>query len=349
MNEIQHPAASIAYLYDQRLPPPGDTIEVKPGIHWLRMPLPFKLDHINLWLVEDGDGFAIVDCGIARDEVKALWQQVWDKTLRGRKITRVIVTHFHPDHMGLAAWLCETWGVELWTTMGEYMTARATRAMNDPDDARARVAFYQRQGMAAADLAKIADRGSYYPKHVLPLPGAYRRIVDGDAIRIGRHDWRVIVATGHAPEHACLYSESLGLLISGDQVLPRITTNVSVWPTEPEADPLTRYLGSLDLFRPVAADTVVLPSHDRVFTGLHHRLDMLASHHDERLDRVMRRCAEKPCHAVDLIATLFPGRELDAHQLTFAIGEALSHLRYLETQGKLKRQVDGQGVLRFAA
>lgn len=349
MNDIARGPAAVTYTYGQTLPPPGGTIEVKPGIHWLRMPLPFKLDHINLWLVEDGEGFAIVDCGIARDEVKGLWQQVWDSTLKGRKITRVIVTHFHPDHMGLAQWLCETWGVELWTTMGEYMTARATRAMNDPDDAKKRVAFYQRHGMKPEDLQQIADRGSYYPKHVLPLPGSYRRIHDGDTIRIGQHDWRVIVATGHAPEHACLYSESLKILISGDQVLPRITTNVSVWPTEPEADPLTRYLNCLALFRPIVEDVTVLPSHDWVFTGLHPRLDKLASHHDERLARVMKRCSEAPCHAVDLIGTLFPGRELDAHQLTFAIGEALSHLRYLETQGKLKRQVDGAGVLRFAA
>ncbi len=341
--------SAVTYVYDKRLPPPGGTIEVTPGVHWLRMPLPFKLDHINLWLVEDGDGFAIVDCGIARDEVKALWQQVWDATLKGRKITRVIVTHFHPDHMGLASWLCETWGVELWTTQAEYMTARATRGMNEPSDAAARVAFYRHHGMAAADLSKIADRGSYYPRHVLPLPGAFRRIEHGETFRIGAHDWRVIVGTGHAPEHACLYSASLGLLISGDQVLPRITTNVSVWPNEPEANPLARDLGSLDLFRPLPADTTVLPSHDMVFTGLHPRLDMLSTHHDERLGRVMKRCTEGPRAASDLIATLFPGRELDTHQLTFAIGEALSHLRYLEGKGRLERQVDAGGVIRFRA
>jgi glyoxylase-like metal-dependent hydrolase (beta-lactamase superfamily II) len=342
-------APAVAYVYDKRLPPPGGTIEVRPGVHWLRMPLPFKLDHINLWLVEDGDGFAIVDCGIARDEVKALWRQVWDSTLDGRKITRVFVTHFHPDHMGLASWLCETWGVELWTTQAEYMAARATRGMSEPSDAAARVAFYRRHGMAPADLSKIADRGSYYPRHVLPLPGSYRRIEDGETVRIGGHDWRVIVGTGHAPEHACLHAPALGLLISGDQVLPRITTNVSVWPNEPEANPLARYLRSLDLFRPLPADTVVLPSHDMVFTGLHARLDTLVSHHDERLALVLKRCAEKPAAASDLIATLFPRRELDTHQLTFAIGEALSHLRYLEGAGRLARRMDGDGVIRFAA
>lgn len=340
--------AAVTYTHGDRLPPPGATIEVAPGVHWLRMPLPFKLDHINLWMVADGDGYAIVDCGIARDEVKELWRRVWDGVLKGKRVTRVIVTHFHPDHMGLASWLCETWGVELWCTAGEYYMGRAMRGINDTLDSKARAAFYRSHGMDAARLKQITERDNHYPKAVLPLPGSFRRVEDGKSFRIGAHDWRVIVGTGHAPEHACLYCADLGILISGDQVLPRITTNVSVWPTEPEADPLARYLGSLDLFRPLPAATLVLPSHDKVFTGLHPRLDMLKSHHAERLNKVVGCCRAKALSAVELIPTLFPGRELDAHQLGFAVGEALSHLHYLEGQGRLKRSV-GDGVIRFAA
>ncbi len=340
----------IDYVHGDRLPPPGGTIPVAPGIHWLRMPLPFKLNHINLWLVRDGEGWAIIDCGIARDETKALWKQVWDSTLKGRRITRVIVTHFHPDHIGLAAWHCQEWGVELWCTSGEYIMARAMRVIGSEDNDRAAHGeFYRRHGVDAEQLALLQKRGNHYPGVVLPLPGSYRRIEGGVNLRIGAHDWQVIIGTGHAPEHACLYCPDLNVLISGDQVLPRITTNVSVWPTEPESNPLARYLGSLDLFRPLPADTLVLPSHDRVFTGLHHRLDMLKHHHDERLDMVVAACKGKPLAAAKFIATLFPGREFDAHQMGFAMGETLAHLHYLEGLGRIRREVDAAGVIRFAA
>jgi glyoxylase-like metal-dependent hydrolase (beta-lactamase superfamily II) len=358
MNDVARKAAAapagiapgIVYAHGERLPEPGGTIEVARGIRWLRMPLPFKLDHINLWLLEDGAGWAIVDCGIARDETKALWRQVWGATLGGRPITRVIVTHFHPDHMGLAAWLTREWGVELWCSAGEYVMARAMRVIGTEDNDRAAHAeFYRRHGVDAAQLELLKKRGNHYPDVVLPLPGSFRRLEHGQSLRIGAHDWRVIVGTGHAPEHACLYCPDLDLLISGDQVLPRITTNVSVWPSEPEADPLAKYLGSLDLFRPLPADTLVLPSHDRVFTGLHARLDMLKRHHDERLDAVAAACKAKPVAAAQLIVLLFPGRELDTHQMGFAMGETLAHLHYLEGLGRLRREVDRDGVIRFAA
>lgn len=342
--------AGIDYVHGERLPAPGGTIPVAPGIHWLRMPLPFKLNHINLWLVEDGAGWAMVDCGIARDETKALWKQVFASTLNGRRITRVIVTHFHPDHIGLAGWHCQEWGVELWCTAGEYIMARAQRVIGSEDNDRAAHGeFYRRHGVDAEQLALLKKRGNHYPGVVLPLPGAYRRLEGGMTFRIGAHDWQVIIGTGHAPEHACLYCPDLNVLISGDQVLPRITTNVSVWPTEPEGNPLARYLSSIDLFRPLPADTLVLPSHDRVFKGLHYRLDMLKHHHDERLDMVVAACKEKPLAAAKFIATLFPGREFDAHQMGFAMGETLAHLHYLEDLGRVRREVDAQGVIRFSS
>ena len=349
MDDTARAKSPIHYVHGERLPAPGGTIEVAPGVHWLRMPLPFALNHINLWMVRDGDGWAMVDCGIARDDTKALWKQVWVATLMGRRVTRLIVTHFHPDHMGLAAWHCAEWGIEMWCTQGEYTMARAMRVIgSEPNDNAARDEFYRRHGVSAEQLTLLAKRGNHYPGAVLPLPGAYRRIEGGETLRIGAHDWRIIIGTGHAPEHACLYCADLGVLISGDQVLPRITTNVSVWPTEPEANPLAKYLGSLDLFRPLPADTLVLPSHDRPFTGLHGRLDMLKAHHDERLGRVVESCKAGALTAAELIPTLFPGRTLDAHQMGFALGESLSHLRYLESLGRVRRETEGD-VVRFAA
>lgn len=331
----------VRYVFDGE-PETGHIREVAPGVHWLRMPLPFKLDHINLWLLEDGDGWTVIDTGIARDEVKAAWEEIIARHFGRRPLKRVIVTHFHPDHMGLVGWLTGRFGVGLWASSGEWAFARMLSLDSDEAFKDTFHHFYHAAGFDDGLLEAVSERGNPYAARVSPIPVSYRRLRDGEAVDIGGRSWRVIVGAGHSPEHVCLFSDQLGVLISGDQILPRISPNVSVWPQEPEADPLALFLDSLDLFRPLPAGTLVLPSHDWPFVGLHRRLDELAHHHDGRLDETLAACAE-PRTGVDVLERLFD-RDLDRHQLFFAIGESLAHLHFLEGRGRIERSRRPDGV-----
>ncbi len=345
---VSRDAASPALAFPVSTPPsPGATIEIAPGIHWLRMPLPFALDHINLWLLADGDSWTIVDTGFGQgDQTKILWQKVFDTMAGGRPVKRVLVTHFHPDHMGLAGWMCGRFGVELWTSQAEWLTAHLVRQGWGAGDTESRLAHYRRNGLAGEHLDALRARGNTYAAYVTPVPPQYRRVMAGDVVAINNSSWRVIVGRGHAPEHLCLYNPALDVLISGDQILPVITTNVSVWPDEPDGNPLKLYLDSLADFRPLPETALVLPSHGLPFRNLHFRLDQLAHHHDERLDRAVAACAA-PLTAADLIPVLFR-RQLDIHQLGFAMGEALAHLHYLVGAGRLRRETGADGIHRFS-
>lgn len=327
-------------------PVPGAVRAIAPGVHWLRMPLPFALDHINLWLLEDGDGWTIVDTGLGDEATRALWDQVFEGAAGKRKGRRVLVTHFHPDHAGNAGWLCERFGVPLWMTQAEYLTAHAARdgfAGHVPD---ATLALFRANGLDDARHAQMGARGNHYRRVVGELPTCYRRIMDGESIAIGAHRWRVIAGYGHAPEHASLYCEDLGLVISGDMLLPRISTNVSVWPTDPEGDPLGHFLRSIRRYRELPAATLVLPSHGLPFRGAHARIAQLEAHHEQRLAELLDACREAPRSAADVLELLFR-RKLDTHQMFFAMGEAIAHLHYLERAGGLRRAVGDDGVARF--
>jgi glyoxylase-like metal-dependent hydrolase (beta-lactamase superfamily II) len=343
----------LAYPLGDRLPAIGAVIELAPGVRWLRMPLPFALDHINLWLLRDRaddgrEGWAIVDCGVADETTRAAWEQVFANHLDGLPVLRVIVTHMHPDHIGNAHWLTERWGCRLWISATDWSAARLASQSTTGFGGDAAAAFFGEHGLVDPEaIAKVRGRGGYYAAMVPQVPRQYRRLMDGQVLRIGAHEWRCHVGYGHAPEHISLYCEALGTLISGDMILPRISTNISVIDLEPEADPLPLFLASIERLRALPEDTLVLPSHGRPFTGLHERVSQLRRHHDQHFDAVMAACRDRPCSASDLLPVLFR-RQLDLHQTTFAMGEAVAHLHALAGMGRLRGHLDADGIRRFS-
>lgn len=348
---------ALHYPLADQLPPRGGALQVAPGVKWLRMGLPFTLDHINLWLLRDRidgrEGWTVVDTCIDHPQARADWEQVFASELDGLPVLRVMVTHMHPDHVGLAHWLCERWSTperecRLWMSTTDYQSARhACQLVNSFGGERLADYFYS-HGMTNEDeLAQIRNRKSYYSKLVPDMPPSFARLIDCMTLTIGGQAWRCIAGYGHAPEHIALYCEALNLLISGDMVLPRISTNVSVYEVEPEADPLHLFLDSLERYLPLPEDVLVLPSHGKPFIGLHTRLRQLHDHHRDRLAEVMEAARAAPVCAHDVLPVLFK-RPLDLHQSTFALGEAVAHLHRLWHGGQLRRERDARGIWRFA-
>jgi glyoxylase-like metal-dependent hydrolase (beta-lactamase superfamily II) len=337
----------LTFPLGRRAPDPGELIALADGVGWARLPIPGSLKHINVWVLEDSDGVALVDTGLNIADCRAGWEALFAGPLAGRRVTRLIVTHFHPDHLGLAGWLAARFEVRTWMTRGEWLYARMLAAdVRDAPPGEA-VAYWRGAGWSEERIAQEAAKGwGRFAAMLSPVPVSHVRLRDGDTLPIGGRDWRIVVGSGHSPEHACLWDEARGLLIAGDQVLPRITSNVSLSLSEPEADPLGEWLASIERLRALPGDLLVLPSHGEPFTGLHARLDALAHGHADRLDALHRRLAE-PARAVDCFATLF-ARKIEEGMLGLATGEAMAHLRRLEVGGRAVRQVR-DGVFWFRA
>lgn len=328
-------------------PPPGGTLEVARGIHWLRMPLPFALDHINLWLLDDEDGWTLVDCGYASDATRELWEHHFATTLADRPLRRIVATHYHPDHIGNAEWLCRRAGCTVAMTHAEFMTAHAVADQRSGYEVDRMIGLFREHGMAEDHVEALRARGNAYRRGVPTLPDSFQRLLDSDFVTIDARRWQIIEGHGHSPEHASLYTESAGVLIAGDMLLPRISTNISVWAVEPEGDPLRRFLESLARFETLPADTLVLPSHGLPFRGIALRVGELRAHHDARLAELEDAVkARGPSTAADLVPVLFR-RELDLQQRFFAMGEAIAHLNHLWHAGRLGRTVSGDNHVLF--
>lgn len=328
-------------------PGPGQAVEVAEGVLWLRSPLPMTLDHINLWALRDGEGWAVVDCGLHFPAAREGWETAFETVLEGRPITRVIATHMHPDHIGLAGWLCARFDAPLLMSRLEYVTMRMLVADTGPAP-EAGAQFYRACGWTEAQIASWRSRFGMFGKAVSEPPAAYVRLIAGEMLEIDGRAWRLVGGDGHSPEHICLLREEDGVFISGDQVLPKISSNVSVWPTEPEADPLSDWMTSLKRLKQEAPDGVlVLPSHGDPFRGLHARIDGLVRGHETSLQRLMRSLKE-PKRAIDVFGSLF-ARPIGEGLLGMATGESVAHLTYLVRQGRAVRETGADGVWRWRA
>jgi glyoxylase-like metal-dependent hydrolase (beta-lactamase superfamily II) len=338
--ELRYPFANV--------PAPGEMLEVAPGVKWQRMPLPFSLNHINLWAIEDDAGWTLVDTGMKTSQTAATWETILAGPLGGRPIKRVICTHMHPDHVGMAGWLTRRFDCPFWMTRLEYVTCRMLVADTGREAPADGLRFYRAAGWSSADLERYKARFGDFGNMVYALPDSFHRVSDRQEITIGPHRWQAVIGRGHSPEHLSLYCPDLRVLISGDQILPKITSNVSVFPTEPDADPLSDWLTSLSAIRAAVPDDVcVLPAHNEPFYGLHARIGQLIDGHERSLSRLLEALTE-PKRVTDLFSLLFR-RPISEGTLQMATGEALAHLNCLIQRKQVTAQPGPDGVTTYIA
>ena len=337
MPVIEYPLADI--------PEPGVALEIVPGVKWVRMPMNMALDHINLYLLRDYDGWVIVDTGLRSRVTQAHWETIFANELEGLPVKAVLVTHLHPDHVGQAGWICERWNVPLMMTRSEYLMSRLLMSEAGGDHSEDYVRFYQRAGLEGDALDGLINGTRGIARLIGDLPHSYQRLQDNQELNLDGHSWRVIIGRGHSMEHACLYCMELGILIAGDQVLPRITPNVSVHSNEPEANPVEEWLDSQKKLLELPADVLTLPAHNEPFLGLRERLQFIIEHHEEQLTLLQELC-RTPKRVVELLPAMF-GRELYAANLMFGTGECVAHLNCLRKRGLLKRRENIDGAFLY--
>ena len=350
MQQDQTPP-SLVYPHAQP-PGPGQLTEVAPGVLWLRLPLPYRLDHVNIYLIQDGPtenggGWVALDTGLGTDECRAAWEAVLAGPLAGQKLNSMIVTHFHPDHVGLAGWLAERFGLPLSMPRPEYLYSLALQ--HAPGDLGADVhrPFYLRHGLAPEITELVLSRGHEYLQRTTGVPTTYHRIKHGDVLRIGERRFNVFTGGGHALEQAMLYQPEDRLFFAADQVIARISPNVSVYAMEPDLDALGIYLTSLRALREtVPADVLVLPGHGLPFYGLHVRIDELIEHHALRCGEIAVACRERALSVAEILPYVFQ-RALDEHQTGFAFGEVLAHVNHMLGRGELVGEIDAEGTDRY--
>ena len=328
-------------------PPFGVVQEVAPGVLWLRLPLPFRLDHVNVHLIEDGDGWAVLDTGIGDARTQDIWDAVLAGPLRGRRLTRMIVTHFHPDHVGLAGWLARRHELELWMPQSEYLFSLALQYAPADLGGESWRPFYRRHGLDELVTERVLERGHLYLRLTTGVPSTFHRIQQGQCLDIGGRRFEVHTGGGHALEQAMLVCREERIFFAADQVIAKISPNVSVTAMEPAANALGLYLLSLaQLRRVIPAEVLVLSGHGLPFEGLHVRIDELIAHHAARCAQIAEACREVRRSAAEIVPVIFP-RLLDEHQTGFAFGEVLAHVNLMLAEGELTAEQDAEGGLGY--
>jgi glyoxylase-like metal-dependent hydrolase (beta-lactamase superfamily II) len=324
-------------------------IEVAPNILWLRLPLPYRLDHVNVYLLRNGHGWTALDTGLGTDDCRGAWQAVLAGPLAGQDLQSLIVSHFHPDHVGLAGWLCERYGLKMAMPRPEYLHS-AMMQHTPPSYAEGVFrAFYQRHGLSEEVTEIVLSRGHEYLRRTTGVPPSYLRIKHGDALPVGERTFQVLTGGGHSLEQAMLHLPDEKIFLAADQVIAKISPNVSVHPMEPDLDALGVYLSSLRALAGVVSnDVLVLPGHGLPFYGLHDRVAELIDHHQARCGDIAVACRDRALTVADIVPHVFT-RPLDAHQTGFAFGEVLAHVNHMLSLGTLRPEPDNQGIDRYRA
>ncbi len=326
-------------------PKEGEAIEVADGILWMRLPLPMALDHVNVYALEDDDGWTIVDTGFGSRRTKAIWRKLLDGPLAGKPVTRVLVTHHHPDHVGLAGWFVTEHGAELLMSRTAWLTARMLTLDAQDVPAPETIAFWQSAGMAPEILeARRTERPFNFADSVAPMPLGYTRVQSETRLELGGRGWLVLEGHGHAPEHLTLWSEDSSVVLAGDQIIPSISPNIGVYATEPEADPVAEWLASCERFLIYAQERqLVLPGHKLPFYGSEPRLQQLIENHHGALRRLEAFLAE-PHTAGESFSTIFK-RDISGGEYGLALVEAMAHCVHLWHAGRVTRTRRDDGAL----
>lgn len=330
-------------------PAPNEVREVAPGILWLRLPLPYRLDHVNIYLLRNGNGWTALDSGLGTEDCRNAWEAAVAGPLAGQPLKSLIVTHFHPDHVGLAGWMCERFGLKMAMPRPEYLHSAMIQYAPPSHAEEVFRAFYERHGLSHEVTDIVLSRGHEYLRRTTGVPPSYLRIKHGDVLPVGDRDFQVMTGGGHSLEQAMLHLPADRIFLAADQVIAKISPNVSVHPMEPDLDALGIYLDSLRAIRQaVSNDVLVLPGHGLPFYGLHDRVQELIEHHGARCDDIARACAERALTVADIVPFVFT-RPLDAHQTGFAFGEVLAHVNHMLGRGELRLETDNQGIDRYRA
>lgn len=333
----------LTYKFEDQSPEYGSVTEVADGVLWARMPMWGRLNCINVWMIRDYDGWTIVDTGLNREDVQDCWRTIFSNHLDGKPVTRVIATHLHSDHTGNAGWICQEWGCELWMSRSDFFMCKVMAADGPSDVPEDAIKFYRRAGFDEARLDRYRERFGQFGANIWELPAGYQRIQEGQYIDIGGREWRAVIGHGHAPEHVCLYCPELKIIIGGDQILPKITPNVSVNPSEPNANPLRDFINSCARFREVLPpNLLVLPAHESLYEGVHERLTELIDWHEVALEKLYDLCDE-PRRAVDVFPALFKSKITDSSFFP-ATGESIAHLHCALERRMLTVEEDDKGV-----